>query len=1500
MADNVNVSANVETILKYLENNSQVNDIDVTDIESIFEQLSSDNQDVSTEEFINTFNEYFMVDTTETNLEITKEEYLAALSEIVAVDGNSETISAKEINALSNAIEEYNSNSKTGDSFNIDDLDMSEWSEIESKENKTLFGKSRGTYTYTASNGTKVTVENSDGAQILENKETGEILVIGAEGAEIKGSSKDNTITVYDSEIDSIETGKGADNIKVYSSTVDTIKTGKGTDSIYINDSTVESLNTGAGSDFVSVTNSDTSKINTSSSFLNGILDSGEDTVMLNDSTTETLKTGRGDDTVVAEESSVTTLKSGAGSDSLSLDETEVETLKTGDKDITIEDGNYLDFDTSKISEIESEAEITLTDGSTMSLTEYTDYILNQEVGFETEEEYEEYVIETLTNNLETMKSVYQTQEDNDGIVSDGYNILKELSGLGISSDDVEAYIEEQETVIEGLTAAMNGESSMTFEEAYEYYTGTTYSQEKIDNYIEVSNTYSAVMIGCQYDEDYADKFEEATGISVNDLATEFALCQTETFGQTSELEELVNEYSEDQESFKDNLSAVISTTGIICMVAGAVICVACPVAAGAGIALMNAGKAVSLTGMFIDNGLDLIDDSTDADGLTKEEAADIALETGVEAVSYAAGRGIGKLTNGLNTVVANKVSEAGAGKIVSYVAGQTAETVADTALSLGADYAIAQGQSYITTGEFMDAEDYWSLERFTGEGRNQLIGILTGLASSKVSAYQQTAIASAQTKILSGDTEGAKTDLEAAGIKTTDASFDDFVEQVKAVDEGTVKASSSDMETVDVESETVKTDSETDSLESVSSSKTETNIEETDIQTKNAAVESESTEIKSNDTETSSKKAAVDSTDELKTSKVYNDSSEKTVKTTEELVREKIAGTEYENYSERFYNNLSRAIDCTYERLNNKGIQVTKEDILSIAEKFDYDASNIITTLSSISAMDGYFSRMVILDKLIDNEIVTMDMLEDVTGTESFYPTSAKYLAACEDETVFNQVIKAAGLEEQSSNISDISAFIQKGELSVDNAKTLIDNIKTIDDTDIDLYRLDETQQKLSKDFLQKFTNSDDVEITREVEKTELQNGAGTQVKTTVSWNSKFVDEETGDEYSSKIKVTQTIEPDGTVKIERTETYEDGTSKSWYIDGDSTFDTVSTDYILTSQTEIIYNQETGEPESVLVTKKSDSIEGVYEKTQYTLEDYPEDYDVLKGINDGTIEGGTQLSKVTANDDGSKTYSENVSSNGSNIQRTYAQGTNGTDYDYRYTITDKSGTQILDTSVSFTKNSDNQTTTVINGVEYVANFDDTTHIIEITGSDGTTKTIDISKLADSNLEECWQTAKNLSSDSLETLSLIGKWTYIDDNLDSCVYDGNSEIKIKDNAQIISHELGHAKDYILSLSDDTELIKIYNSEIESFNSEYTDNSGQNYIEYFSQTGGSKSMWGEQINTGLSEVVAETNMLLTNYGHNTTEVESRAQFLVQNFPKTMAYIADKFGLNAAEQE
>lgn len=794
------------------------------------QQLFSENKkEITEEEFISLFADSMEDDATSVNIDrfvqnISEnydidsiEELSNIISKMAANDGNEESLSVDDL--ISEDKSGTVSKEKT---FDASELDMSQWSEVKAGQDKALgFLWNTGSYTYKTSNGIEIKVQDIENVQIYENKETGEVIVAGADGAEIKGSKKDALLTIYDSDINTINTAKGNDNIKIFNSTVQEINTGKGTDSVTIENSVIGKLNTGSGNDFVSVSDSTVSNVNTSSSFFGGILDDGEDTVILHDSKSEKIKTGRGSDNIISENSSVDTLKTGGGSDSLSLDDTEVDNLKTNKKDLVVENKNYMDFDISKISEIKSNAEIPIDEETTITVSDYTNYILSQETGFDTEEEYQEYTIETLSANLETMKAVFQNQEDSDGVVAGGYNALKELTGLGITSDDVEAIIAEQEAMIEGLTAALNGTSGMSFEEAYEYYTGTTYSQEKLDKYMEISKVYSAVLTGSQFDEDYADKFEEATGMSFETLSKEYSLCQLETFGKSDALQDLVDKYSEDQEGFADKLSAVITAAGITCIVAGAVVSFVFPPAAGVGMGLMTAGKYISLGGMFTDNVMDLVDDSTDADGLTKEEFADIALETGVEAVSYAAGRGIGKLTNGLNSVVSSKAADAGVGKVGSYLLGQTAETASDTVLSLGADYAIAQGQSLITTGEFMDADEYWSMDRFLGEGKNQLMGILTGLASSKVSAYQQGIIATAQGKVLDGDLEGAKAYLKASGMKMTDAAFEGFVEQVKAAQSQAdasaakpVAAGGADTETrATTDAETVKESADTETV---------------------------------------------------------------------------------------------------------------------------------------------------------------------------------------------------------------------------------------------------------------------------------------------------------------------------------------------------------------------------------------------------------------------------------------------------------------------------------------------------------------------------------------------------------------------------------------------------------------------------------------------------------------------------------------------------------------
>lgn len=715
-------------------------------------------------------------------------------------------------------------------SFDKTCFQSEEWTPLNSKNNKAMgFLWETGTKTYTSHSGVSITVNNDTEAEIYENKETGEVVVIGAKGAVIGSGSKSAKITVYDSEIERIETSKGYDDIKIYNSNVKELKTWEGTDSVTITDSDIENIETGSGNDFVTVISSDVNKTNTSSTFLWGLFDDAEDTVIIKDTNANEIKTGRGDDNVIVTNSQVEVLNTGCGKDAVSTKNTQIEKEKGTKKDTVVENSQYLDIDPQKISAIESDVQIQIDENNSISVNDYVNYLLNQPTSFETEEEYQNYTLQVLTYNLDSMKSTFLTQEDSDGAVSDGYNLMKELTGLGISDKDIEEMIAKQEEIVNGLTAALNGESDMSFEEAFEYYTGVTYSPEKTEEYLRVSNIYSAVTVGCQYDEDYIDKVEEAVGMSIDEITREYALCQLDTFGRSTGLEDLVEKYAEDQESFKDKLSSVISACGMTCIFAGAVISFVFPPAAGVGMGLMSAGRYISLSGMYIDNVLDVIDDSTDKNGLTKEEFGNLALETGVETVSYAAGRGIGKFTNGLNSAVTSNLTQHGVGSVTSHIAGQATETAVDTALSLAADYAIAQGESLITTGEFISSDEYWSLDRFMGEGKNQLMGILTGLSSEKVNAYQSGIIKIAQDKIISGDIDGAKTYLKGKGMTMSDAGFENFKNSVLEVKVNPETVKSSLPETIkpaDTEtSKPVETDEPTAETKILSQ---QTDIEET------------------------------------------------------------------------------------------------------------------------------------------------------------------------------------------------------------------------------------------------------------------------------------------------------------------------------------------------------------------------------------------------------------------------------------------------------------------------------------------------------------------------------------------------------------------------------------------------------------------------------------------------------------------------------------------------
>jgi len=107
----------------------------------------------------------------------------------------------------------------------------------------------------------------------------------------------------------------------------------------------------------------------------------------------------------------------------------------------------------------------------------------------------------------------------------------------------------------------------------------------------------------------------------------------------------------------------------------------------------------------------------------------------------------------------------------------------------------------------------------------------------------------------------------------------------------------------------------------------------------------------------------------------------------------------------------------------------------------------------------------------------------------------------------------------------------------------------------------------------------------------------------------------------------------------------------------------------------------------------------------------------------------------------------------------------------------------------------------------------------------------------------------------------------------------------DKLSVVEHEFGHIKFMKLKLYEDIELRKIYEAEranlIESFGSEFVD-----YLDYFVNDKTDNTGY-----RGLNETAAETNLIM-NMHSQWNAIGIRTVLLQQYFPKTIAYIANKF--------
>ena len=335
-----------------------------------------------------------------------------------------------------------------------------------------------------------------------------------------------------------------------------------------------------------------------------------------------------------------------------------------------------------------------------------------------------------------------------------------------------------------------------------------------------------------------------------------------------------------------------------------------------------------------------------------------------------------------------------------------------------------------------------------------------------------------------------------------------------------------------------------------------------------------------------------------------------------------------------------------------------------------------------------------------------------------------------------------------------------------------------------------------------------------------------------------------------------------------------------------------------------VVNGENGEPEHIVSTKLSDKLQGAYESRKYNLADYPDDWDMIGLIKDGTLDDkieefglkqGEKLSGVSESVNGDITYDEHYTYNGKEITKKYTQqGTFANNYSYE--IKNEDGSTLLKMDRSWQKNDDGTTTTIINGKEYIAEFDDENYKVKVTDSDGKQKII---KIGDSCLlgseEPFFEFAKTVPADLL--ISLANMAVIELNPRYSGLHLENYYLEVQPDQGALAHELGHGEDwlnqnvdYLGKISRNEKLNQIYTKELKKFNEE-NPSAFQDVIAYFAKTGGSLS-------SGLSELVADTHALMSTYGHTREDLSMRINYLTKYFPETVAKVAELFGYNQVE--
>lgn len=324
------------------------------------------------------------------------------------------------------------------------------------------------------------------------------------------------------------------------------------------------------------------------------------------------------------------------------------------------------------------------------------------------------------------------------------------------------------------------------------------------------------------------------------------------------------------------------------------------------------------------------------------------------------------------------------------------------------------------------------------------------------------------------------------------------------------------------------------------------------------------------------------------------------------------------------------------------------------------------------------------------------------------------------------------------------------------------------------------------------------------------------------------------------------------------------------------------------SRIEIISDKDG--PKAVISTKMSDILPGAMEVTKYNLSDYPEEFDVIEGIKNGTITGGERLSFVYKESSGAIVFEENFENDGVVTKRAYKE--DGAKKSLSYRIEDR-GKTLLNLEKSFVKVDNNSSTTIINGKKYMVKFDDSNMTAVVSGEDGDETVINFKEklLHKENTPEAakkfWMFLKDIPADILTKLHNIDGIVVEDDPLNSCYEFIENILRVSCSCSILAHEAGHISCHLSDgeVLKNPELIQIYDKEVDELNQKCPEEISAP-AEYFLPV--HEDIKGE----GLDELFAETSTLFSTYSHPDV-LYTRAHLLVKYFPKTIAKIADLTG-------